>query len=64
MTEIKRHVDGMHLGVFSRMLTTQAFRFMLLKRTYTKPELKKMLTDFGKAEVRIDSIGMEAWFEK
>jgi ubiquinone/menaquinone biosynthesis C-methylase UbiE len=64
MTEIKRHVEGMHLGVFSRVLTTQAFRFMLLKRAYTKPELEKMLSGFRKAEVRIDAIGMEAWFEK
>ena len=66
MTEIKRHVNGMHLGVFSRVLTTQTFRFMLLKRAYTKPELEKMLaaTGFNKAEVRTNEIGMEAWFEK
>lgn len=64
MTEVKRHVDGMHLGAFSRVFTTQAFRFMLLKRAYTKPELEKMLTGFAKAEVRTDDIGMEAWFEK
>jgi hypothetical protein len=44
----------------------QAFRFMLLKRAYTKPELEKMLEGIGfrKAEVRTDDIGMEAWFEK
>ena len=66
MTEIKRHVDGMDLGLWSRWLTTQAFRFMLLKRAYTKSELEKMLGGIGfkKAEVRTDDIGMEAWFEK
>jgi ubiquinone/menaquinone biosynthesis C-methylase UbiE len=64
MAEVKRHVDQMHLGLFSRVFTTQTFRFMLLKRAYTKPELEKMLTGFKKAEVRPDAIGMEAWFEK
>jgi ubiquinone/menaquinone biosynthesis C-methylase UbiE len=41
MTEIKRYVNAMRLGVFSRVVTTQTFRFMLLKRAYTKPELEK-----------------------
>jgi hypothetical protein len=45
---------------------TLTFRFMLLKRAYTKQELEKMLEGIGfaKAEVRIDEMGMEAWFEK
>jgi ubiquinone/menaquinone biosynthesis C-methylase UbiE len=64
MMEVKRHVKNMHLSFFSRVFTTQTFRFMLLKRAYTKPELEKMLTGFKKAEVRPDAIGMEAWFEK
>jgi len=64
MTEVKRHVDQMRLGAFSRVFTTQAFRFMLLKRAYTQPELEKMLAGFKNTEVRTDNIGMEAWFEK
>jgi ubiquinone/menaquinone biosynthesis C-methylase UbiE len=64
MTEVKRHVDGMHLGVFSRVFTTLTFRFMLLKRAYTKPELEKMLTGFKNVQVRPDDIGMHAWFVK
>ena len=42
------------------------FRVMLLKRAYTKPELEKMMEGIGfrKAEVRINELGMEAWFEK
>jgi hypothetical protein len=40
------------------------FRFMLLKRAYTKPELERMLTGFKRAEVRVEDIGMEAWFVK
>jgi ubiquinone/menaquinone biosynthesis C-methylase UbiE len=64
MNEIKRHVGGMNLGPFSRVFTTQAFRFMLLKRAYTKPELEKMLNQSGfeTVDVRTDDIGMEAWF--
>ena len=64
MTEVKHGVDGMHLGFLNRMLTTGAFRFMLLKRAYTKPELEKMLdrAGFKTVEVRTSGMGMEAWF--
>jgi ubiquinone/menaquinone biosynthesis C-methylase UbiE len=64
MTEVKHEVDGMHLGAVNRVLTTGAFRFMLLKRAYTKPELEKMLdrASFTTVEVRTSGIGMEAWF--
>jgi hypothetical protein len=54
----------MHHGVVSRMLTTQVFRFMLLKRAYTKPEMESMLTGFKTVQVLPDDIGMHAWFEK
>ena len=64
MTEIKRYVDRMQMSTIEQFFTAMTFRFMLLKRAYTKPELERMLTGFRKAEVRIDAIGMEAWFEK
>jgi hypothetical protein len=64
VTEIKRYVDKMQLSTLEQFFTAMTFRFMLLKRAYTKPELEKMLTGFKKAEIRIDDIGMEAWFEK
>jgi ubiquinone/menaquinone biosynthesis C-methylase UbiE len=66
MTEVKRYFNAVELGVVSRFMTIQAFRFMLLKRAYTKPELEEMLAGIGfkKAEVRTNDIGMEAWFEK
>ncbi|HTB12649.1 MAG TPA: methyltransferase domain-containing protein [Bryobacteraceae bacterium] len=64
MTDIKRAVDGMGLNAWNRWLTTGAFRFMLLRRAYTKPELEKMLDRAGHktVEVRTNDIGMEAWF--
>ena len=64
MTEVKHEVDNMGLNFWNRMLTTGAFRFMLLKRAYTKPELERMLdrAGFKTIEVRTSGMGMEAWF--
>jgi ubiquinone/menaquinone biosynthesis C-methylase UbiE len=64
MTEIKQAVNGMRLSPVNRLVTTLTFRFMLLKRAYTKPELEKMLdrAGFNTVEVRTNEIGMEAWF--
>jgi ubiquinone/menaquinone biosynthesis C-methylase UbiE len=66
MTEIKRYVNGLRLSFWSRLATVLTFRFMLLKRAYTKDELEKMLggIGFGKVELRTNEIGMEAWVEK
>jgi ubiquinone/menaquinone biosynthesis C-methylase UbiE len=66
MIEIKRYVNGLRLSAWSRLSTLLTFRFMLLKRAYTKQELEKMLEGIGfkKAEVRTTEVGMEAWFEK
>ena len=66
MAEIKRYVNGLGLSVWSRLVTVLTFRFMLLKRAYTKPEMERMLAGagFAGAEVRTNEIGMEAWFGK
>jgi ubiquinone/menaquinone biosynthesis C-methylase UbiE len=66
MTEIRQYIDHMGLSAWNRWATSLVFRFMLLKRAYTKQELENMLEGIGfkKAEVRTDEIGMEAWFEK
>jgi ubiquinone/menaquinone biosynthesis C-methylase UbiE len=64
MTDVEQAVDGMHLNAVNRWLTKGAFRFMLLKRAYTKPELERMLDRAGckTVEVRTNGMGMEAWF--
>ena len=64
MAEVKQEVAGMRLDPWNRWVTTQAFRFMLLRRAYTKPELEKMLdrAGFRTVEVRTSGMGMEAWF--
>jgi ubiquinone/menaquinone biosynthesis C-methylase UbiE len=64
MVEVKQAVAGMGLDPWNRWVTTQTFRFMLLRRAYTKPELEKMLdrAGFKTIEVRTSGMGMEAWF--
>jgi ubiquinone/menaquinone biosynthesis C-methylase UbiE len=66
MREIKSYFGRVGLNAWNRWLTLLTFRFMLLKRAYTKPELEEMLAKVGfkEAEVRMNDIGMEAWFEK
>jgi ubiquinone/menaquinone biosynthesis C-methylase UbiE len=66
MKEIKSYFGHVGLSAWNRWLTLLTFRFMLLKRAYTKPELEEMLAKVGfkEAEVRTNDIGMEAWFEK
>lgn len=64
MAEVKREVGKMGLDPWNQWVTTQTFRFMLLRRAYTKPELEKMLdrAGFRTVEVRTSGMGMEAWF--
>ena len=59
--EINRHVDGMHLSLFNRVLTKLAFRGMLLKRAYTKEQFEQMLsqTEFKRVEIDESDIGLE-----
>ncbi len=66
MAEIRPYVNSLGLSAWSRLCTLFTFRFMLLKRAYTKQEMEKMVgaAGFNKAEVRTNEIGMEAWFGK
>jgi ubiquinone/menaquinone biosynthesis C-methylase UbiE len=59
--EINRHVDGMHLSLFNRLLTKLAFRGMLLKRAYTKEQFEQMLaqTEFSRVDIEESDIGLE-----
>jgi ubiquinone/menaquinone biosynthesis C-methylase UbiE len=54
-------VNGMHLGPVNRLLTKLAFRFMLLKRAYTKREFEQMIheTLFLDSNIREDLMGFE-----
>ena len=54
-------VDRMGLGTVNRFITKLTFRFMLLKRAYTRKEFEQLLslTKFGPVEITEDLIGLE-----
>jgi len=64
--EIDQAVSQMRLGIFSRIFTRLTFRFMLLKRAYTKQSFEQLLAQTKFRSTRIDeaSIGMDIWLEK
>lgn len=66
MSAIQTYVDGTGMNRMNRWMTMLTFRFMLLKRAYTKQEIEQMTRQvpFRKVEVRNIDIGMEIWFEK
>lgn len=51
----------MHLGLMNTMLTQMTFRFMLLKRAYTRAEFENLIADspFGNAQIKESLIGLE-----
>lgn len=63
MAEIRKYVDGLGVGFWNRWFMLLTFRFMLLRRAYTRPALDKMFEGVGfkKVEVRGNEVGMEAW---
>ncbi len=63
---IAQAVESMHLGALNRILTKLTFRFMLLKRAYTKNDFQHLLsqTNFRDFQIREDAIGMEVSLAK
>jgi ubiquinone/menaquinone biosynthesis C-methylase UbiE len=63
---IGQEVDGMRLGAVNTLITKLTFRFMLLRRAYTKQEFEQMVsqTGFGAADVRQNPIGLEIHLHK
>jgi len=63
---INKAVDGFRLGAVNSMITKLTFRFMLLKRAYTKGEFEQMLaqTKFARVEIEEDLIGLELSLDK
>ncbi len=58
---IAQAVDGMGLGAVNRLITKLTFRFVLLKRAYSKGEFASLLaqTGFRTVDIREDAIGLE-----
>ena len=63
---IDEAVDKMGQNFINRTLTRLTFRFMLLRRAYTKSEFQRFFaeTKFRAVDVREESIGLEVRFEK
>jgi ubiquinone/menaquinone biosynthesis C-methylase UbiE len=66
MAEIERYVAGSGAGAASRWFMRFVFRFMLLKRAYTRAQLESMLAPipFRSKEVRPMDLGAEVWVRK
>jgi ubiquinone/menaquinone biosynthesis C-methylase UbiE len=67
MSDIRKYFAGMGLGTVERWMTVATFRFMLLKRAYTRAEFEQLLADipFREKEIRIDDgVGLEVWLRK
>jgi ubiquinone/menaquinone biosynthesis C-methylase UbiE len=67
MSEIGRYFGAIGLGTVDRWMTVAAFRFILLRRAYTRAEFERMLADipFREKEIQIvDSIGLELVLRK
>lgn len=63
---IAQGIDQMHLGAVNSLITKLTFRFMLLKRAYTKAEFQQLIarTKFEKFEIREDAFGLEILLSK
>ena len=63
---INEAVGRMGLGVFSAWLTRMAFRFMLIKRAYTKAQFEEFFaqTQFRSVSIDESPLGFEIWLEK
>ena len=58
---ISHYVDDMGLSRFNRMMTKMAFRSMLIKSAYTKPEFEHMLAqaNFSGVDIEEGDMGLE-----
>jgi ubiquinone/menaquinone biosynthesis C-methylase UbiE len=59
-------VNNMGLNRLNTLITGWTFKFMLIKRAYTKEKFKELVskTRFRRCEIREDSIGLEILLEK
>jgi hypothetical protein len=63
---IREEVEKMGLSPVNRLVTRMTFRFMLLKRAYTRPEFAEFFDRAGFQNVRIEEngIGLDIWAER
>jgi ubiquinone/menaquinone biosynthesis C-methylase UbiE len=63
---VSQAVDEMKLGAVNQALTKLTFRYMLLKRAYTRTDFEQMIaqTGFDKFEIRESLTGLDVWLNK
>lgn len=63
---VNHYVDNLGLNWANSLLTKWTFKFMLIKRAYTKDQFKELVarTKFSKSEIQANQIGLEVWLEK
>ena len=64
--EINRHVDAMKVGAVNAAFTKWAFRFMLLKRAYTREQFERMIAEaaWQTCEIAEAPVGFEITLTK
>ena len=63
---VAKMVNRMGVGAIDRFITKFTFRFMLLKRAYTRKQFEEFLaqTKFGPIDIREDLVGLELSLER
>ena len=63
---INQYVDQLGVGFFSAWMMKLTFRFMLIKRAYTREQFGQFvaLSPFGRYKVHENPIGFEVWMYK
>jgi ubiquinone/menaquinone biosynthesis C-methylase UbiE len=66
MSEIRKYFGSIGLSTVNLWMSLATFRFMLLKRAYTRGQFERMLADipFRSKEIRLVDIGIELWLRK
>jgi ubiquinone/menaquinone biosynthesis C-methylase UbiE len=64
--EIDRHIDAMDMGAVNAAFTKWTFRFLLLKRAYTREEFERMIAEAGWQSYKIGEapVGFEITLTK
>ena len=66
IAELRRYVNGLGVGFLDRWFMMLVFRSMLIKRAYRLDEIRRMTSEAGWTEPRIEPspVGFEAWMTK
>jgi ubiquinone/menaquinone biosynthesis C-methylase UbiE len=63
---VNNYVDTLGLNSLNSLLTKWTFKYMLIKRAYTKDQFKALVskTKFSQSEIQENQVGLAVWLEK